>query len=231
MAFINYSNREIQLKIVYYGCALCGKTTNLSILHQTVETKQKGDLVSLATDADRTLFFDFLSLNTSTLPGFTTRFQVYTVPGQPLYNATRQLVLKGVDGIVFVVDSHWEKMSENVESFQNLQENLIENHLSLAQIPYVIQYNKRDLPNAAPLNFLEFTFNNRATQVLSFEAVAATGQGVMETLNGVARLLLARYSKSPAAARITANVAAATAAAKAAAPSAPPANPEPAPGT
>jgi len=212
MAFINYSNREIQLKIVYYGPALCGKTTNLSILHEKVTAKQKGDLVSLATDADRTLFFDFLSLNTSTLPGFTTRFQVYTVPGQPVYNATRQLVLKGVDGIVFVVDSHWEKMSENVDSFQNLQENLIENHLSLAQIPYVLQYNKRDLPNAAPLDFIEFTFNNRATQVLSFEAVAATGQGVMETLNGIARLLLARYSKSPTAgaARITSSVPKAT---------------------
>lgn len=208
MAFINYSNREIQLKIVYYGPALCGKTTNLSILHERVNAKQKGDLVSLATDADRTLFFDFLSLNTATLPGFTTRFQVYTVPGQPVYNATRQLVLKGVDGIVFVVDSHWEKMSENVDSFQNLQENLIENHLSLAQIPYVLQYNKRDLPNAAPIDFLEFTFNNRASQVLSFEAVAASGQGVMETLNGIARLLLARYSKSPTstAARITSSL-------------------------
>jgi signal recognition particle receptor subunit beta len=197
MAFINYSSREIQLKIVYYGCALCGKTTNLITLHQRINSAQKGELVSLATDADRTLFFDFLSLNTKTLPGFTTRFQLYTVPGQPVYNATRQLVLKGVDGIVFVVDSHWDKMAENVESFSNLQENLIENHLSLAQIPYVLQYNKRDLPNAAPLNFLEYTFNNRATQVLSFEACAASGQGVLETLNGVARLLLAKYSKSP----------------------------------
>lgn len=198
MAFINYSKREIQLKIVYYGCALSGKTTNLINLHTGITSTQKGDLVSLATDADRTLFFDFLSLNTQTLPGFNTRFQLYTVPGQPVYNTTRQLVLKGVDGIVFVVDSQWDRMEENVESFSNLQENLIENHLSLAQIPYVLQYNKRDLENPAPIEYLEFTFNNRASRVLSFEAAAASGQGVLDTLNGVARLLLAKYSKSAA---------------------------------
>lgn len=196
MAFINYSRREIQLKIVYYGCALCGKTTNLISLHQRINSAQKGELVSLSTDADRTLFFDFLSLSTKTLPGFNTRFQLYTVPGQPVYNTTRQLVLKGVDGIVFVVDSHWDKMAENVESFSNLQENLIQNHLSLAQIPYILQYNKRDLPNAAPIHYLEYTFNNRATKVLSYEAVASKGDGILETLNGVSRLLLAKYSKS-----------------------------------
>ncbi|MEM6822666.1 MAG: GTPase domain-containing protein [Verrucomicrobiota bacterium] len=196
MAFINYSKREIQLKIVYYGCALCGKTTNLINLHSGITSTQKGELVSLATDADRTLFFDFLSLNTQTLPGFDTRFQLYTVPGQPVYNTTRQLVLKGVDGIVFVVDSHWDKMEENVESFANLQENLIENHLSLAQIPYVLQYNKRDVENPAPAHYLEYTFNNRASKVLSFEASAIAGDGVLDTLNGIARLLLAKYSKS-----------------------------------
>lgn len=197
MAFINYSSREIQLKIVYYGAALCGKTTNLVTLHKQITHAQKGELVSLATDADRTLFFDFLSLNTKTLPGFTTRFQLYTVPGQAIYNTTRQLVLKGVDGIVFVVDSHWDKMADNVESFSNLQENLIENHLSLAQIPYVLQYNKRDIPNAAPVNYLEYTFNNRANRALAFEGVASTGAGVLETLNAAARLLLAKYSKTP----------------------------------
>lgn len=196
MAFINYSKREIQLKIVYYGCALCGKTTNLVNLHDRITSTQKGELVSLATDADRTLFFDFLSLSTKTLPGFDTRFQLYTVPGQPVYNTTRQLVLKGVDGIVFVVDSHFDKMDDNVASFANLQENLIENHLSLAQIPYVLQYNKRDIEGASPLHYLEFTFNNRASQVLSFESSAKTGEGVLETLNGIARLLLAKYSKS-----------------------------------
>lgn len=199
MAFINYSKREIQLKIVYYGCALSGKTTNLVNLHQNVLSTQKGELVSLATEADRTLFFDFMSLNTQTLPGFNTRFQLYTVPGQPVYNATRQLVLKGVDGIVFVVDSHWDKMEDNVESFANLQENLIENHLSLAQIPYVLQYNKRDIENVAPLYYLEYCFNNRANKVLSFESSAKSGQGILETLNGVARLLLAKYSKSAGA--------------------------------
>lgn len=197
MAFINYSSREIQLKIVYYGAALCGKTTNLVTLHKQITHAQKGELVSLATDADRTLFFDFLSLNTKTLPGFTTRFQLYTVPGQAIYNTTRQLVLKGVDGIVFCVDSHWDKMADNVESFANLQENLIENHLSLAQIPYVLQYNKRDIPNAAPVNYLEYTFNNRANRALAFEGVASTGKGVLETLNAAARLLLAKYSKTP----------------------------------
>ncbi len=196
MAFINYANREIQLKIVYYGGAMCGKTTNLVALHKHIQQAQKGDLVSLATDADRTLFFDFLSLNTQTLPGFTTRFQLYTVPGQALYNTTRQLVLKGVDGVVFVVDSDWARMADNVTSFENLQENLVQHHTSLAQIPYVLQYNKRDLPAAAPLHYLEYTFNNRAVQSLSFEAVASTGQGVLETLNGMARLLLAKYSKN-----------------------------------
>src|SRR5690349_572817 len=120
MAFINYSKREIQLKIVYYGAAMCGKTTNLVTLHHRITQAQKGELVSLATEADRSLFFDFLSLNTKTLPGFTTRFQLYTVPGQIIYNATRKLVLKGVDAIVFVADSHWDKMAENVESFANL---------------------------------------------------------------------------------------------------------------
>src|SRR5471032_2927346 len=197
MAFINYSSREIQLKIVYYGAALCGKTTNLVTLHKQITHAQKGELVSLATDADRTLFFDFLSLNTKTLPGFTTRFQLYTVPGQAIYNTTRQLVLKGVDGIIFVADSHWDKMADNVESFANLQENLIENHLSLVQIPYVLQYNKRDIPNAAPVNYLEFTFNNRANRAMAFEGIASSGEGVLETLNATARLLLAKYSKTP----------------------------------
>src|ERR1700692_2718882 len=197
MAFINYSSREIQLKIVYYGAALCGKTTNLVTLHKQITHAQKGELVSLATDADRTLFFDFLSLNTKTLPGLPTGFQLYAVPGRAIYTTTRQLVLKGVDAIVFVVDSHWEKMADNVESFANLQENLIENHLSLVQIPYVLQYNKRDIPNAAPINYLEFTFNNRANRALAFESVAATGSGVLETLNAAARLLIAKYSKTP----------------------------------
>src|ERR1700760_5040849 len=164
MAFINYSSREIQLKIVYYGAALCGKTTNLVTLHKQIPHAQKGELVSLATDADRTLFFDFLSLNTKTLPGFTTRFQLYTVPGQAIYNTTRQLVLKGVDGIVFVADSQYEKMAENVESFNNLEENLRSLKMNLADIPYVIQYNKRDLPNVAPVEYMDFLLNNRDIQ-------------------------------------------------------------------
>src|SRR5260221_14757108 len=193
MAFINYSSREIQLKIVYYGAALCGKTTNLVTLHKQITHAQKGELVSLATDADRTLFFDFLSLNTKTLPGFTTRFQLYTVPGQAIYNTTRQLVLKGVDGIVFVADSQYEKMPENVESFQNMMDNLNALKMNAAEIPYVLQYNKRDLPNAAPVEYMEFLLNNREMQVPSFTATAHKCEGVFETLNMITRLLLHKY--------------------------------------
>src|SRR5664280_3226741 len=161
MSIINYVNKEIQFKIVYYGPALCGKTTNLTYIHSQVAEAHKGELVSLATAADRTLFFDFLPLNTVVVKGFKTKFQLYTVPGQVIYNATRQLVLRGVDGIVFVADSQYEKMPENVESFQNLMENLNALKLNLAEIPYVLQYNKRDLPNAAPVEYMDFLLNNR----------------------------------------------------------------------
>src|SRR6187455_893493 len=144
MSIINYANKEIQFKIVYYGPALCGKTTNLAYIHSQVGPENKGDLVSLATAADRTLFFDFLPLNAMIIKGFKTKFQLYTVPGQVIYNTTRQLVLRGVDGIVFVADSQYEKMSDNVESFRNLEENLVQQNLSIDEIPYVVQYNKRD---------------------------------------------------------------------------------------
>lgn len=196
MAYINYAQREIQLKVVYYGCGFCGKTTNLQAIHHTLDPQQKSDLVSLATSGDRTLFFDFMSLKTPTLNNFTVRFQLYTVPGQQIYTSTRQLVLRGADGVVFVVDSGWDRMPENVESFQDLQENLLANNLSLAQIPCVIQYNKRDLPEAANLDYLEYAFNNRAIRVPSFEAIAPQGEGVIETLNAIARLLMVKYSKS-----------------------------------
>jgi signal recognition particle receptor subunit beta len=195
MAIINYANKEVQFKIVYYGPALCGKTTNLAYIHTQVSDVNKGELVSLATAADRTLFFDFLPLNAVVIRGFKTKFQLYTVPGQVIYNATRQLVLRSVDGIVFVADSQWDKMEENVESFKNLQENLARQGGNLDTIPYVLQYNKRDMPNPAPLHYLEFVLNNRRVRVPSFPAVATNGQGVFGTLNAVSRLLLQKFAR------------------------------------
>lgn len=195
MSIINYANKEIQFKIVYYGCALCGKTTNLSYIHSQVGPENKGDLVSLATAADRTLFFDFLPLNAIAIKGFKTKFQLYTVPGQVIYNTTRQLVLRSVDGIVFCADSQWEKMEENVESFKNLEENLAKQNLNIDEIPYVLQYNKRDMPNVAPINYLEYALNNRKVRVQSFEACASTGQNVFSTLNAISRLLLYKFTK------------------------------------
>lgn len=195
MSIINYANKEIQFKIVYYGPALCGKTTNLAYIHSQVGQENKGDLVSLATAADRTLFFDFLPLNAAVIKGFKTKFQLYTVPGQVIYNTTRQLVLRSVDGIVFVADSQWDKMEENIESLKNLEENLVKQNMNLDDIPYVLQYNKRDMPSVAPLNYLEYAMNNRKTRVQSFEAVASTGQNVFSTLNAISRLLLYKFTK------------------------------------
>jgi mutual gliding-motility protein MglA len=195
MAIINQATKELQVKIVYYGPALGGKTTNLVQVHDHVQTAegQKGKLVSLATSSDRTLFFDFLPIEAVAIRGFKTKFQLYTVPGQVIYNTTRQLVLRGVDGIVFVADSQYEKMEENVKSFQNLEENLRTLDLDLNDIPYVVQYNKRDLPNAAPVDYIEFLLNNRDVQVPSFEASAHKCQGVFETLNMITRMLLNKF--------------------------------------
>jgi hypothetical protein len=194
MAIINQATKELQVKIVYYGPGKCGKTTNLEQVHANVQgTQEKGKLVSLATSSDRTLFFDFLPIEAMSIKGFKTKFQLYTVPGQVIYNTTRQLVLRGVDGIVFVADSQYEKMAENVESFQNLEENLKSLKLNLADIPYVLQYNKRDLPNIAPVEYMEFLLNNRDVQVPSFEAAAAKCEGVFETLNMITRLLLDKF--------------------------------------
>jgi len=195
MAIINQATKELQVKIVYYGPALGGKTTNLVQVHEHVQTVegQKGKLVSLATSSDRTLFFDFLPIEAVAIRGFKTKFQLYTVPGQVIYNTTRQLVLRGVDGIVFVADSQYEKMEENVKSFQNLEENLKTLDLDLDDIPYVIQYNKRDLPNAAPVEYMEFLLNNREVQVPSFGATAHKCQGVFETLNMITRMLLHKF--------------------------------------
>jgi signal recognition particle receptor subunit beta len=200
MAIINYANKEVQFKIVYYGPALSGKTTNLSYIHSQVKDIHKGELVSLATAADRTLFFDFLPLNAVVIKGFKTKFQLYTVPGQVIYNATRQLVLRSVDGVVFVSNSHWDKMEENIESLKNLQENLGRQGAGLDALPFVLQYNKRDLPNPAPVHFLEFILNNRRVRVPSFVAVAMTGEGVFSTLNAISRLLLQKFAKENEAA-------------------------------
>jgi signal recognition particle receptor subunit beta len=200
MSIINYVNKEIQFKIVYYGPALCGKTTNLTYIHSQVAEAHKGELVSLATAADRTLFFDFLPLNAVVVKGFKTKFQIYTVPGQVIYNATRQLVLRSVDGIVFVADSQWDKMEENIESFKNLEENLVRQGSSLDQTPYVLQYNKRDLQSPAPVHYLDFILNNRKVRVPSFVGVATTGQGVFATLNAISRLLLQKFARENEAA-------------------------------
>src|SRR5215212_8733898 len=191
---INQATKQLQIKIVYYGPALCGKTTNLEKVHANVQgAQEKGKLVSLATQSDRTLFFDFLPVEAMAIKGYKTKFQLYTVPGQVIYNTTRQLVLRGVDGIIFVADSQLEKMEENVESFKNLEENLKGAKLDIADLPYVLQYNKRDLPNVAPVEYMEYLLNNRETRVPAFEASAAKVEGVFETLNAITRMLLQKF--------------------------------------
>ena len=188
MSFINYSSREINCKIVYYGPGLCGKTTNLQFIYNKTNPDLKGKMISLATETERTLFFDFLPLALGQIRGFKTRFHLYTVPGQVFYDASRKLILKGVDGVVFVADSQIERMEANIESFENLKLNLVEQGYDLDKTPYVVQYNKRDLPNTAPLDEIRKVLNPAG--VPEFEACATTGQGVFETLKSVARLVL-----------------------------------------
>ncbi|HET7876803.1 MAG TPA: ADP-ribosylation factor-like protein [Methylomirabilota bacterium] len=190
MSIINYAQKEISFKIVYYGPGMAGKTVNLQYIHRCLPDLNRGNMVSLATGDDRTLFFDFLPVSAVTVRNFTARFQLYTVPGQVFYNMTRKLVLRGVDGMVFVADSQWERVRENVESFRNLEENLDEYGYNLDQMPYVIQYNKRDLPNIAPVEYLEYLLNRRPRRVPFFEAVAIDGKGVFDTLNTVSRMVL-----------------------------------------
>ena len=198
MAIINQASKELQVKIVYYGPGLGGKTTNLVQVHDHVQTAQgnKGKLVSLATSSDRTLFFDFLPIEAMSIKGFKTKFQLYTVPGQVIYNTTRQLVLRGVDGLVFVADSTYEKMEENVESLKNMEDNLKTLKLNLGDIPYVLQYNKRDSANPAPVEYMDFLLNNRDVQVPSFPAIAPKCDGVFETLNAITGLLLNKFLNS-----------------------------------
>jgi signal recognition particle receptor subunit beta len=192
MASINYAQREITCKIVYYGCAMSGKTTNLEYIHRHVPATEKGGLVSLSTQGDRTLFFDFLPLEVPDIGGFTAKFQLYTVPGQVVYNATRRLVLRGVDGIVFVADSQWTRARENVESFQNMLDNLWQYGYSLETVPHILQYNKQDLPAVAPRHYLEYLLNRRERQAPVFETVATTGVGVFNCLNAICQLVLGR---------------------------------------
>ena len=193
MVFFNYATMQMAAKIVYYGPGLCGKTTNLHHIYGRTAPDSRGEMVSLETETDRTLFFDLLPLDVGVISGFKTRVQLYTVPGQVIYNTTRQLVLRGVDGIVFVADSQYDKMEDNVKSFQNLEENLKTLDLDLDEIPYVLQYNKRDLPNAAPIEYMEFLLNNREMQAPSFGASAHKCNGVFETLNMITRMLLHKF--------------------------------------
>jgi signal recognition particle receptor subunit beta len=193
VSFINYSSREINCKIVYYGPGLCGKTTNLQYIYRRTNPGQKGKLISLATETERTLFFDFLPLALGDIKGFRIRFHLYTVPGQVFYAASRKLILKGVDGVVFVADSQIERMDSNLESFDDLKINLAEQGYELEKLPFVIQYNKRDLPNVVPVDDMDKLLNPR--KLPWFEGVAVTGKGVFETLKAVARQVLFELKK------------------------------------
>ena len=190
MALVNYAAREINCKIVYYGTGLGGKTTNLKYIHGQLAPTTRGELISLATETERTLFFDFLPLDLGSVQGFKTRFSLYTVPGQVEYNASRKLILNGVDGIIFVADSDVMRSKDNVESLQNMVDNLKEYSLTLDNIPWVLQYNKRDMANAMPIERMERELNTPG--VPSFEAVASEGLGVFATLKAISKLILNR---------------------------------------
>jgi signal recognition particle receptor subunit beta len=193
MPLVNYSTREITCKIIYYGAGRCGKTSNLQYVHAFVPPNRKGAMVSLATETDRTRFFDFLPLDLGLVSGFRTRVQLYTVPGQVYYNATRKLVLRGADGIVFVVDSQRERLDENLESFRNLHENLLDEGVNPREVPLVLQYNKRDLPGVMPIDELEDAFNFR--ELPAYPAVAVEGDGVFSTLKSVSTNVLQGLSR------------------------------------
>jgi mutual gliding-motility protein MglA len=194
MTFINYASREINCKIVYYGPGLCGKTTNLQWIYDKVNPGSKGKLISLATETERTLFFDFLPLELGTIRGFKTRFHLYTVPGQVFYDASRKLILKGADGVIFVADSQPARMDANVESLRNLADNLKFQGLDLRTIPYVLQLNKRDIPGAVPAAAMLQKLRLRNEEVI--EAIAPRGVGVFETLKAAARLVLIQLKKA-----------------------------------
>ena len=195
MAAIHKSERTVSFKIVYCGPPLGGKTTNLQHIHSCLEPATRGDLVSLATSDDRTLFFDFLAVEAAAVHGYKTRFHLYTVPGQVTYNATYQLVLKQADGVVFVADSQLDRQRQNLEAFASLEANLRLNGQSIEKMPLVLQYNKRDLSNCASLEYMEQLLNNRAQRCLSYEAAAPRGTNVLTTLNAISQTVLFRFSK------------------------------------
>jgi mutual gliding-motility protein MglA len=192
MSMINYASREINCKLVYYGPGLGGKTTNLEYVYSKVSPDMRGKLISLATEQERTLFFDFLPVDLGSIRGFKTRFHLYTVPGQVYYNASRRLILKGVDGLVFVADSQAERMDANIAALQNLYENLADYGYDPMQIPIVLQWNKRDLPTAVAVEELQANLNPDG--LLAFEAVAVTGEGVFDTLKAVSKLVIKTLS-------------------------------------
>ncbi len=194
MSTINFSAREINFKIVYYGPGMSGKTTNLKEIYNNIPSSAKGEMVSLATEDERTLFFDFLPLDLGQVNGFKTRFHLYTVPGQVFYNSSRKLILRGVDGVVFVADSSASRLRANAESLRNLRENMAEYNLNLGEIPYVIQVNKRDLPDALPVEMI-MKVMDPSGKVPHFEAVAAKYQGVTEPLRAVSQLVLEKLAQ------------------------------------
>ncbi len=194
MTFINYASREINCKIVYYGPGLCGKTTNIQWIYEQANPEKRGKLVSLATETDRTLFFDFLPLDMGTVKGFKVRFHLYTVPGQVFYDASRKLILRGCDGIIFVADSQRARMEANIESIANLATNLKENGFDIRSIPYVLQLNKRDMPSAATIPEMERLLRFRNEPMI--EAVANKGGGVIETLKAAARQVLMELQRA-----------------------------------
>ncbi|GMR24269.1 MAG: GTPase domain-containing protein [Acidobacteriota bacterium] len=196
MTFINYASREINCKIVYYGPGLCGKTTNLQFIYEKTNPNAKGKLISLATETDRTLFFDFLPLELGNVRGFKTRFHLYTVPGQVFYDASRKLILKGVDGVIFVADSQRERMDANVESLRNLELNLKTQGYDIRALPYVLQLNKRDLPSAVPVEEMKAKLGLNNEPVLEAIAASEEGIGVFDTLKAVAKLVLQDLTKT-----------------------------------
>ncbi len=194
MALVNHDTREVQFKIVFCGPAFSGKTTNLQYIHSRIEDDQRGELLSMATSTDRTVFFDYLPIDAVLIQGYHTRFQLYTVPGQVAYNATRQLVLRGADGLVFVADSSADKLDDNVQALQTMADNVLETGgSSIDEMPFVLQYNKRDLPDAVAVDHLDMVLNQRSSPVPVFEAVASQGYNVFATLNAVAQETIRRF--------------------------------------
>lgn len=195
MALVNHTTREINAKIVYYGPGLCGKTTNIHLIYHRIAPNQRGKLISLATETDRTLFFDFLPVELGSIKNYKVRFHLYTVPGQVFYNATRKLVLKGADGVIFVADSQRAMLDADLESLANLRDNFAEQGVNLAEFPVVIQYNKRDLPDILSVDELNASLNPRS--VPYYEAVAKTGDGVLKTFTAISKLVLQDLQKNP----------------------------------